>query len=202
MRAAPTLRPYTLALPEYPIAKVFLPAMRLFFARTATSAVAVAMLWATDARGDVCTPIRKTIATTYALGPDCVSPVGVCTVGTVPSGRLAGTTRFTALTINPGPSPELLVYTGELVITTPDGTLTLRDFGLLNSTTARYFEMQQIISGTGIYAGARGVLTSQGRSTATGFQGVLSGAVCTVATPTPTPTPMGRGNPVERVSMR
>jgi hypothetical protein len=154
--------------------------MRLVFYRAAASALTFTLLVSQAARADQCTPIRTTIVTAYSLGPDCTSPVGVCTVGTLSSGRIAATTRFTARSVMPGLSPDLLVYTGELVLTMSDGTITIRDNGLLNSTTAYFFEVQQVISGTGAYAGATGLLTSRGVSTATGFQGVLTGTVCSL----------------------
>jgi hypothetical protein len=96
----------------------------------------------------------------------------------VPSGPLQGTTRFTALTIRPGPSPELLLYTGELVITTRSGTVTIRDYGMLNGATGSFFEFQQVVGGTGRFRSATGALTSQGMATGTGFSGTLTGVLC------------------------
>jgi len=157
--------------------------VRLFFSGTAIRVLVIALLVCLGARADRCTPVRTTIVTTYSLGPGCTSPVGVCTVGVVSSPNFAGTSRFTAMTINPGPSPDMLIYAGELVITTSTGTITIRDHGFLNSATAQFLEVQQIVVGTGDYAGMRGMLTSRGISTATGFQGTLSGAVCAPSTP-------------------
>jgi hypothetical protein len=153
--------------------------MRLAFYRTAAPAAALLLLCSQAARAEQCIPIRANIVTGYSLGPDCASPVAVCTVGSVSSPRIAASTRFMALTVLPGMSPELLIYSGELVLTLGDGTITIRDHGLLNSTTAYYFEVQQVISGTGAYVGARGLLTSRGLSTPTGFQGLLNGTICT-----------------------
>ena len=87
-------------------------------------------------------PVRTTIVSTYLLGPDCASPVGVCSVGNVVSPNFAGTSRFTAMSIKPGPSPDLVLYSGELVITTSTGTITIRDHGFLNSATAQFLEVQ------------------------------------------------------------
>jgi hypothetical protein len=56
----------------------------------------------------------------------------------------------------------------------------LRDHGLLNSATGYYFEMQQVVSGTGVYAQRTGMLISQGMASQTGFSGELSGAICAV----------------------
>ncbi len=152
--------------------------MRPALSSTTIRALFLVALVASGARADRCVPVRTTIVSTYSLGPGCASPVGVCTVGSVVSPSFAGTSRFTAMTISPGPSPDLLLYSGELVITTGAGTITIRDHGFLNSATAQYLEVQQIVAGTGAYAGATGMLTSRGISTSTGYQGTLNGAVC------------------------
>jgi hypothetical protein len=148
-----------------------------FFLNSAVLTLAI-LICPFAARADQCTQIRTTIVSQYTA-TNCTSALGLCTVGSVASGSMAGTTRFSALSVTQGPAPELLFYTGELVITTSAGTLTLRDFGVLNSQTARYFEVQHAIDGTGIYSGFRGMLTSQGLSTATGFEGTLTGMACT-----------------------
>jgi len=112
--------------------------------------------------------------------PSCTSPVGVCTAGNVTSANLKGTTWFTALSSQPSSPPGVASYTGDLVITTADGTVTLRDSGLLNSSSGHYFELQEVTSGTGAYLRATGMLLSQGIATATGFEGTLSGSFCEV----------------------
>jgi hypothetical protein len=142
------------------------------------SVAALALLAACSGKVDQCAAIRTAIVTSYSQDPGCQSPVGVCTVGNVASGDLAGTTQFTALTMTPGPAPNLVLYTGELSITTPSGTVTLRDMGLLDSATGRYLEMQHVISATGAYEGHNGILVSQGLATSTGFQGDLDGSIC------------------------
>ena len=144
---------------------------------TRTSVAALALLLAACGHADPqCDAVQTSIVTTFAQG--CASPVGVCTTGNIPSGGLAGTTQFSALTITQGATPDVMVYTGDLVITTATGTVTLRDSGLLNSSTGYYIEMQQVISGTGAYAQHSGMLMSQGLATGTGFQGELSGSLC------------------------
>jgi hypothetical protein len=142
------------------------------------SLAALALLAACSGKVDPCSAIRTAIVTNYWQDPACQSPVGVCTIGNVASGDLAGTTQFTALTMTAGPAPNLVLYTGELAITTSSGTITLRDMGLLDSATGRYLEMQHVISATGAYEGHNGILVSQGLSTASGFQGDLDGSIC------------------------
>jgi hypothetical protein len=127
---------------------------------------------------DRCVAVNARIATTYATDAGCTSPVGVCTTGNVMSGNLAGTTRFTASTTGPASSPGLTFYTGDLVITTADGTVSLRDHGVLNPTNGYYFELQNVTGGTGAHQGKTGMLVSQGTATPTGFEGILNGSIC------------------------
>src|SRR2546425_11976291 len=122
-----------------------------------------------------CVGVNATIATSYSTAPGCTSPVGVCTAGNVTSENLKGTTWFSASTTQPGPPPGLDFYTGDLVITTADGTVTLHDYGVLNSTSGLYFEVQEVTSGTGAQAGKTGMLVSQGTAAGAGFKGTLSG---------------------------
>ena len=140
-------------------------------------ALAITLLGPPSARADGCRRVRTTIVTTFFV-EGCTSPWGVCTAGTIESGVLEGSSKFQALSMAQGPSPDVILYTGELVITTARGTLTLRDYGLLNSGSGRYFEMQQVVKGTKAFRKATGALTSEGWATGTGFAGTLTGAVC------------------------
>jgi hypothetical protein len=72
----------------------------------------------------------------------------------------------------------VLLYTGELVITTRRGTVTVQDSGLFNEVTGQYFELQKVVTGTQKFSHAKGALTSQGTGSATGFSGTLTGSVC------------------------
>jgi hypothetical protein len=127
-----------------------------------------------------CVSIRDPIVTTFFID-GCTSPFGLCTEGTIPSGPLAGTTQFSVLSLGPGDSPELLLYGGELVITTPDGTLTIQDNGVLNTLDGTFFEIEQTVGGTGSFADHDGTLFAQGTSTPTGFEGTISGQICRVS---------------------
>src|SRR3989442_2637718 len=125
-----------------------------------------------------CVGVNATIATSYSTAPGCTSPVGVCTAGNVTSENLKGTTWFSASTTQPGPPPGLDFYTGDLVITTADGTVTLHDYGVLNSTSGLYFEMQEVTSGTGAQAGKTRMPVSQSTATATGLKSTLRRSIC------------------------
>ena len=148
--------------------------------RTGVCTLAAVLSGSLAARADPpCTPVDTAIVTTYSM-TNCQSPVGICTTGTVQLGKETATTAFRALTATPGADPEITLYTGELVITTREGTITLRDAGVLNGNTGQFFEMQQVVGGTKKYKSVTGLLTSQGMATGTGFSGTLTGAVCRV----------------------
>ncbi len=153
--------------------------MHLRFARMAAPLIALALAAACGGLAEDCNQVQTAIVTTSSTGSGCTSPVGVCTQGTTSSGELAGTTQFFAASMGPGPDANSIVYTGQLVITTPSGSITFHDHGLLNSTSGAYLEIQEVASGTGTYVGAHGMLTSAGSSTSTGFQGDLNGSICT-----------------------
>jgi hypothetical protein len=144
---------------------------------TAAPALAIALLAAPGSRADACKPIETSIVTRFAL-TECNSPVGVCTTGSVASGRLQGTTTFMALTMVPGAQPDTVLYTGLLTVNTKSGSVILRDYGILNSATGEYFEVQQVVDGTRAFKHATGTLTSRGLATGTGFSGDLNGALC------------------------
>jgi hypothetical protein len=147
---------------------------------TATSLLSAALL-AFPARAEHprCTHVDSPIVTSFFFD-GCDSPVQICTQGTVRIGRENATTRFRALTIAPGPSPDDLLYTGELVITTREGSVTLHDVGVLHSTSGAFFELEKALSGTGDFKHVIGLLVSQGTATPTGFAGTLVGELCRV----------------------
>jgi hypothetical protein len=135
-------------------------------------------LLSSPARADSCKKVDTTIVTSFFVA-GCTSPVGLCTAGVTASGPLAGTTRFTALTLVPSPgAPDVLLYTGVLVITTRKGTVTIEDRGLFNTVTGAFFELEQVVAGTGKFKHATGMLTSQGFATGTGFSGTITGMIC------------------------
>ena|SRR5205085_9762993 len=135
---------------------------------------------ATTVADSECVSVRDPIVTTFFLD-GCTSPFGLCTEGNIASGVLAGTTQFSVLSLGPGDSPELLLYTGQLVITTADGTLTIQDNGVLDTLDGTFFEIDETVGGTGSFENHSGTLFSQGNSTTTGFEGTISGQICGVS---------------------
>ena len=117
----------------------------------------------------------------------CDSAVFLCTTGTISgAGPLNGASFFTALALAPGAGlsplvpPSTLSYTGDFVITTKQGTLTLRDVGIADFANALFTELDSITSGTGKFAGASGNWFISGFITGggTGFDGDFDGQLC------------------------
>ena len=138
---------------------------------TAVSALIIGLLASSGARADGdCTRIHERIVTTFT---PCKT---ICTTGTVGPPRLHWTTSFMVISISSGPDASMR-YTGRFVLTTPSGSVTLHDSGILTEK-GKFFEIQMVVSGTGAFKGATGMLTSQGRETLTGFAGRLTGSIC------------------------
>ena len=146
---------------------------------TAVSALAIGLLGSSAAQADrhQCQAVvKESIVTMYS--PDGCSRILNYYDYPISTGPLEGTSQFTALTLRQH-GPDLL-YSGELVITTKSGVVTLRDSGVLNTMTGFFFEIEHVVGGTGAYKEARGVLTSQGFANGMiGFTGTLTGRICT-----------------------
>jgi hypothetical protein len=118
----------------------------------------------------------------------CTSPVGFCTRGAVASGKLAGTFEFTAMTSQqPDPASAVMFYTGVVVYTTQQGTLSVTDSGMFNGMNGAFIETQQVTSGTDGFGRSAGTLTSQGdgifadvngTTQLVGFNGSVAGQIC------------------------
>jgi hypothetical protein len=148
--------------------------MRLLSA--AMSALSVALLGASGAHADPCKSVDAPIVTTFTMCAPGESPLGICTEGKIDSGLLQGTTRFAVQTMTSAGNDVL--YTGVLTITTRSGTVTIDDFGVLDPATGQFFELEQVVSGTGRFKRSSGTLISRGVETATGFTGTITGALC------------------------
>jgi hypothetical protein len=152
--------------------------MRRLF--TAVSALAIGLLAAGPTHADPCKEIDTLIQTHFATCAPNESPVDFCTEGSIASGPLAGSTRFAAQTMTV--TDNGILYTGVLTITTRSGTVTIHDSGVLNPTTGEFFEIDQVVGGTGRFKHVTGLLTSQGTETVVNgiptFIGTLTGSIC------------------------
>lgn len=141
------------------------------------------------ARAEVsCAPVHGTINSAFTT-QNCTSPIGLCTVGTITgSGVLDGTTTFVALdkALSAGmphtEPPGNLSYSGQLTIVTANGTMVTHDFGVVDAVHAAFSEVERPASGTGVFSNPgsndffiSGSVVDNGQ----GFQGNLSGVVCT-----------------------
>jgi hypothetical protein len=115
--------------------------------------------------------------------PDCPSPFGICTHGTL-TGGFPSTYDFVMDTLVPIGKTGLSRYTGHSVITTADGLLFGSDSGIIKTTgpgAGSFVTVVRIVGGTGEFEGARGSIVAPGRlDFATGNTvGRYFGAVCT-----------------------
>ncbi len=161
-------------------------------AAISTLAIGLAPVSARAGDEDGCEFSSAPIVSTYfPVDQGCMSPVGICTQGTIPSGPLAGTTVFTVLTVDPGDPPSLRLYTGELLISTLGGDVIIHDSGTFDTLGLTFSEIDPIVSATGSLSLTTGVLFSNGTQTLddtqtpTGFEGVIFGDLCTQPGDTP-----------------
>ena len=101
-------------------------------------------------------------------GPDCLSPIGLCTRGAL-SGGLKGDFFFMATSLVPTadtPATGVVLYTGDIVLTTKEGTLTCKDAGGFQTVAAgAVSSVCAIVSGTAGFAGAVGTIQFVGTFT-------------------------------------
>jgi len=162
------------------------PHTRLFVLLTVILTVA-ALVTRNVRADDSCVPVHGTINSVFTT-PNCTSPVGLCTVGTITgAGLLNGATSFLALDVAPSAGMPLtepaanISYSGQLTIVTTNGTLVTRDLGVLDASHLAFTEMERPASGTGMVANPgntvffiSGSIVDNGQ----GFQGKLSGMLC------------------------
>jgi hypothetical protein len=111
------------------------------------------------------------------------------TAGVIKSGLLEGTTKFTGdpasltqlVSTTAAPLSPTSSFTGGLLITTAAGTLTTRSVGLFETVPfGRGTQLDHIVTGTGQFSGATGVLYFTFEADATGgaFTSSVVGEVC------------------------
>lgn len=149
----------------------------------------LATVGATASRAEAHQPCHKVHGHIVAqvTTENCSSPVLLCTAGTITGGgMLNGASAFTTMGLAPGAGLSPLVpgttlsYTGNLTITTRRGSLSLTDVGILEQSTLRFTELDQIVAGSGEFDGKSGNWFIAGFVTGggTGFDGDIEGDIC------------------------
>jgi hypothetical protein len=117
----------------------------------------------------------------------CTSPIGLCATGTITRGGfLDSASVFVALDVASSagiPTEEPAAnasYSGTLTIDAHDGTLQLRDLGVIDSIHSSFTELERPISGTGLFAHATHDFFISGAlsDNQTVFDGEISGEIC------------------------
>jgi hypothetical protein len=154
------------------------------FALSAVIAGAVAaILVVVGAAGALSDSISGNFSSQQVSGPSCTSPVGLCTQGAL-TGGLKSTFTFTATSLTATadtPTTGVLQYTGDIAIQAKGGNLVCKDSGAFQTTgMGAVSSVCVIVSGTGSFAGASGVIQFVGTFTAaSGGQGDYHGAITT-----------------------
>ncbi len=114
--------------------------------------------------------VKGHISSVQLTGPECTSPVGLCTKGRL-SGDIKGGFVFTANTLTPTadtPVTGVVHYTGDIVIHTTNGDILIKDAGAFNALpggTGDVGSVSTITGGTGRWAGAAGHIHISGTFT-------------------------------------
>jgi hypothetical protein len=117
----------------------------------------------------------------------CNPGLGACFLGVVEGDHgLRGTTHFASdsfVPTSPATSPGFIIYSGPFEYRTAGGTLTMRETGVSNGTTGlpssgAVTAYQQIVSGTGDFAGATGHFFVSGRRVSGVVVTRLTGEIC------------------------
>jgi hypothetical protein len=138
--------------------------------------------WPSHARADGDCETSKATMTTIA---DFAT---FTTVGQI-RGNLKGTTQFTGdpaslaeiVSQSSPPLNTIFSYTGDLVITTKDGTLTTRSVGVFESVPSGIgTQFDRVMDGTGAFRGATGFLffNFQANADLTHFTSTIGGELC------------------------
>jgi hypothetical protein len=131
-----------------------------------------------------CKPVQAEI--TDASSPQgCTSPFNFCAAGTVEGNLgLNGTTYFILDGVATGPAtaPGYSANSGILVYTTHEGTLTVRETGIAkfsgHPSNGYGSGIEEVISGTGRFAGATGVFHIRQKDVNSRFHTEVTGQLC------------------------
>lgn len=117
----------------------------------------------------------------------CNPGLSACFLGVVEGNHgLRGTTHFAAdsfVPTSPSTSPGFIIYSGPFEYRTTNGTLTMRETGVSNGTSGQpssgaVTAYQQIVEGTGNFAGASGHFFVNGRRVSGVVVTEVTGEIC------------------------
>jgi hypothetical protein len=140
-------------------------------------AVVGALALAGVAAAKECKPVSGTFSAVNVFPPECLSPVGFCTRGTL-TGDLAASYEFTQLTANV--VFPIVTFTGQSTISRLHGDAQLfgQDTGTIDLAAGTFTTIVNIVGGTKQYEGATGQIVATGNLTATGTEGTYTGEIC------------------------
>jgi hypothetical protein len=123
----------------------------------------------TDAQSK-CRPVSGSLVSELLSGPECLSPVGLCTRGRL-LGEISAPFVFTATSLVPSNDTALtgvVHYTGDMVVTARGGDMFLKEAGGFNAvpnSTGDAAAVSTIIGGNGEHVGVSGRLRIAGTFT-------------------------------------
>jgi len=113
----------------------------------------------------------------------CNPGLASCFLGEVDGNHgLRGVTHFaadSAVSTSPATSPNFLIYSGPFEYRTPGGNITVRETGVTTrGSEGVVTAYQQIVSGTGEFAGATGHFFVSGHKTGGTVETFVNGEIC------------------------
>jgi hypothetical protein len=135
-----------------------------------------------SASGPSCRKVHARVFLQAEETPTCGSVIGLCASGEL-HGSLSGRSSFIGTSFAPTadtPSTDVVVLTGDNRIETSGGVLLTKDAIVLRTTgNGEFGEIDQVVGGTGQWAGATGTLTGTGTFIDGVGEALLVGEVCT-----------------------
>ena len=149
------------------------------------TAVALPLTMGSGHAESKCKPVKGRIVSELLTGPECTSPVGLCTSGRF-IGGIKGDFVFIATSLTRHQDTlvtDVVHYTGDITISTRHGDIFDKDAGAFNpvsGSTGDVGAVSTITGGTGRYAGASGRIRIAGTFTPEeGGDSEYHGELCT-----------------------
>jgi hypothetical protein len=153
------------------------------FATLALGTIALlSMSHAASASGGSCKKVHARVFLHAEETPTCGSPIGLCASAEL-YGSLAGTATVVGTSSTPTPDTSttgVVLLTAEDRVDTGDGVFLTKGAAVLQTTGEGVFaEVNQIVGGSGRWAGATGTLTGTGTLIDGAGEALVSGEICT-----------------------